>query len=282
MYIARYEILEDAGLDIKDMNDNSPSLEMHNENYWVSLQVNTTNVDSMLLPKEGVYEPQRIWERPAGHAVKGVDAFKLRCHVNALREPAVTVIGGSGAAPMLISDKFLKSLMASKPKPRTGNKLKLLQLTGSAECSEYVKLDLYFRSQLGPVRLKGVEAYIVKGMDANLLIGEDMQLAWQLHTIRPEGKRHWKVGDLPHCIPEVQGSVPRKAFTASWAPASTPATTIKPQPTTKSSSKKKRIQWNAIAKQQLTILPESIATITAVSRGAPSKEAMYLEGISLK
>jgi hypothetical protein len=138
--------------------------------------------------------------------------------VNALREPAVTVIGDSGAAPTLISDKFLKSLTASKPKPRTGNKLKLLQLTRSAECSEYVKLDLYFQSQLGPVRLKGVEAYIVKGMDANLLIGKDTQLAWQLHTIRPEGKRHWKVRDSPHCIPEVQGSIPREAFMASWAP----------------------------------------------------------------
>ena len=236
----------------------------------------------MLLPEEGVYKPQQIWERLAGHAVKDVDTFKLRCHVNTLQEPAITVIGDSRAAPMLISDKFLKSLIASKPKPWTGNKLKLLQLTGSAECSEYVKLDLYFQSQLGPVWPKGIEAYVVKGMDTNLLISKDMQLAWQLHMIRPKGKQHWKVGDSPHCIPEVQGSVPREAFTTSWAPTLTPATTIKPQLTTTSSSKKKHSQWNAIAKQQLMILPESIATITAVSQGAPSKDAMYLEGISLK
>ena len=182
-YIVRYENLGNTGLDIKNRNDDSPSLESNHENYWASLQVNTADMDSMLLPKEGVYEPPQIWERPAGHAVKGVDAFKLRCDVNTLRELAVTVIGDSRAAPTLISDKFLKSLMASKPKPRTGNKLKLLQLTGSAECSEYVKLDLYFRSQLGPVRLKGVKAYVVKGMDMNLLIGKDTQLAWQLHTI---------------------------------------------------------------------------------------------------
>ena len=157
--------------------------------------------DDLHLPEEGVYEPQRIWERPAGHAVQGVDAFKVLCHVNSLNEPAVAVIGDSGAAPTLISHKFLQSLQASKPKPRTGSKLKLIQLTGSAGCSEYVKLDLYFRSQLGPICLKGVEAYVVKGMEANLLIGEDTQLAWQLHTIRPDGKRHWKVGDSPHCIP---------------------------------------------------------------------------------
>ena len=60
---------------------------------------------------------------------------------------------------------------------------------------------------------------MVKGMEANLLIGEDAQLAWQLHMIQPDGKRHWKIGDSPHYIPEVQGLVPREAFTASWNPA---------------------------------------------------------------
>ena len=73
-----------------------------------------------------------------------------------------------------------------------GQKLKLIQLTGSAGCSEYVKLDLYFQSQLGPVCFKGVEVYVVKGMETNMLIGEDTQLAWQLHTIRPRGKHYWK------------------------------------------------------------------------------------------
>ena len=178
------------------------------------------NLDSLHLPKEGVYEPKRIWERPASHAVKGIDAFKICCHINSLDEPAAVVIGDSGAAPTLISHDFLHSLMATKLKLRSGHKLKLIQLTGSAGCSEYVKLDLYFRSQLGPVRLKGVKAYIVKGMEANMLIGEDTQLAWQLHTTRPEGKRHWQVGDSPHHIPGTQGSVPQEAFTTSWTPDS--------------------------------------------------------------
>lgn len=57
-----------------------------------------------------------------------------------------------------------------------GQKLKLLELTGSAKCSEYVRLNLYFHSQFRPVRLKGVEAYVVKGMQANMIIGEDTQL----------------------------------------------------------------------------------------------------------
>lgn len=143
-----------------------------------------------------------------------------------------------------------------------------------------MKLDLYFRSQLGPVCLKSVEAYVVKGMEANLLIGEDTQLAWQLHTIRPDGKRHWKVGNSPHRIPTIPGQAPTETFTARWSSESTPAkakTTSSKRP-----SEGKRTQWNVVAKEKLTIQPKSIATIMVVSRGVPCDEAMYLEGIGLK
>lgn len=67
---------------------------------------------------------------------------------------------------------------------------------------------------------------------------------------------------------------------ASWTPAQ--ALALKPKPVAKSSSKEKCMQWNAIAKQQLKIHPESIATIMVVSQGAPSEGAMYLKGIALK
>jgi hypothetical protein len=42
------------------------------------------------------------------------------------------------------------------------------------------------------------------------------------------------------------------------------------------------LQWNTVAKYQLTILPQSIATIMAVSRGAPDEGIMYFEGVGLK
>jgi hypothetical protein len=102
------------------------------------------DVNNAQLPEEGVYKPKQIWERPVRHVVKGVNAFELCCHVNSFNELAAVVIGNSGVAPTLISYDFLKSLTAWKPKLRTRNKLKLLQLMGSAGCSKYVKLDLYF------------------------------------------------------------------------------------------------------------------------------------------
>jgi len=83
---------------------------------WEELAVNVATTEILHLPEEDIYEPKRIWERPASHAVQGVDAFKLRCHVNTMKEPATVVIGDSGAAPTLISQKFLENMQASKPK----------------------------------------------------------------------------------------------------------------------------------------------------------------------
>ena len=171
---------------------------------WISLLANLTSTSEELdKSAEGIYEPTPAWERPAGHAVQGIDAFKIQCHVNCLKEPAVLVVGDLGVAPMLISKNFLDCLQFSNPKPHTGRKLKLLQLTGSAGCSEYVRLNLYFRSQIRPVCLKGIEAYVVKDMKADMLIGEDTQRAWQLHIIRGNKGNHWQVGNSQHWIPMV-------------------------------------------------------------------------------
>ena len=248
---------------------------------WTTLLVNVAeSEDRSERPAEDVYKPARAWERPAGHSVRGVDAFKLHCHVNSLKEPAAIVIGDSGAAPTLISSSFLSKLTRTRPKARTGQKLKLIQLTGSAGCSEYVKLDLYFRSQLGPVCFKGVEAYVVKGMEANMLIGEDTQLAWQLHTIHPGGKRYWKIGDSPHLIPGIVGPVLVESFVARWNHDVTIPT--KPNTSSMPPQKSLRSQWNAVAKSELLIRPESIATVTATSRNALKEEGLFLEGIALK
>ena len=172
------------------------------ESSWSSLPANTAELrEDDDKPSESMYEASPVWEQPPGQAVQGIDAFKISCHVNNLKEPAVLAVGDSGTAPTLILQRFLDSLKASKPQQRAGSKLKLIQVTGSAKCSQYVHLNLYFRSQLGPVCLKGVEAYMVQGMEADLLIGEDTQLAWNLSTMLEDSKSYWKVGKSLHCIP---------------------------------------------------------------------------------
>jgi hypothetical protein len=139
---------------------------------WNDLPANIAKAGEFKPPAEEAYKPDPVWDKLPGHAVRGIDAFKLLCSVNDPREEPAVVVGDSGAAPTLISEEFLGQLKRSNPRLRKGGCLNLLQLTGQAVCDHYVRLDLWFRSQIGPVRLKGVEGYVVKGMKANLLIGE--------------------------------------------------------------------------------------------------------------
>ena len=121
----------------------------------------------------------------------------------------------------------------------------------------------------------------MKGMVANLIIGEDTQLVWQLHTIRPNGTCHWKVGDSTYCIPGTSSPAPVESFTVQWAPepeAKEPAV----KPVKKLVPEEAKKHWNALAKYDILIKPESIAAVTAVAKGAPNQEAMYLEGTLLK
>jgi hypothetical protein len=66
------------------------------------------------------------------------------------------------------------------------------------------------------VCLKGVEAYVIKDMEANLIISEDTQKAWQLHIMRKGDKSYWKVGDSLHNIPGMPGPAPIETFAIRW------------------------------------------------------------------
>ena len=190
------------------------------------------------------------------------------------------VVGDSGTAPTLISKGFLDRLQFSKPKPRAGQKLKLLQLTGSTGCSEYVWLNLFFRSQIGPVCLKGVEAYMVKDMKADMLIGEDTQRAWQLHIIHSEKGNYWQVGNSPHRIPAVIAPSPAESFSTRWAPESELESEIaRPRRVKKPEASKG--SWKVLVKDSLTIEPESVATVNTIIKGVSSDNAMYFDVIPL-
>jgi hypothetical protein len=47
-------------------------------------------------------------------------------------------------------------------------------------------------------------------------------------------------------------------------------------------TKNSKKQWNAIAKHDLVLEPESIATVTTIPRGVPNRESMYLKAVPLK
>jgi hypothetical protein len=174
------------------------------------------SVNESKTPHMEVYMPEPTVKRPPGLASLGIDAFKLECHINDVNGSMIEVVADSGAAATLVSVQCLNSLGDHSPTIKQGLKLKLLHLTGEAWCLGYVTLTIYFCSQLGPMLLQGVKAYVVEGMNANLLIGEDTHCAWQLHTMRPEHNAYWQVGNSKHCIPANCTSRDEEAFTASW------------------------------------------------------------------
>jgi hypothetical protein len=55
---------------------------MQKADAWATLPVNILDLEKEVeQPSEDVYEPSPVWERPVGHAVQGIDAFKLLCYV---------------------------------------------------------------------------------------------------------------------------------------------------------------------------------------------------------
>ena len=103
-------------------------------------------------------------------------------------------------------------------------------------------------------------------MKANLLVGEDTQLAWQLHTIHADGNSHWKVGDSPHRIPAILGPAPIESFVVCWSQDPLPERLEGNQPDISAKQQRSSCSmWTAVAKHDLLLEPDSIATITVVS-----------------
>ncbi|THU87292.1 hypothetical protein K435DRAFT_804467 [Dendrothele bispora CBS 962.96] len=141
---------------------------------------------------QGLIELRKGMERPPGCTFLGSKATKTAATVNGF-EDGIPIIVDSGSDITLISEQAWKSL-ASKPKIRNGQNIRLLQVTGSTQISGYVPLDLYFHCSEGLVKL-AVEAYVVKGMSTPFILGNDFQSQYSLSLIRKEGKATLCFGD---------------------------------------------------------------------------------------
>ncbi|KAK7468498.1 hypothetical protein VKT23_001366 [Stygiomarasmius scandens] len=104
-------------------------------------------------------ELKRVLDKPPGTSFLGSEATQTIATVNGL-EDQIPIIIDSGSDITLISQGALDNL-SCKMKKRVGQNINLIQVTGSATISEFVSLDLYFHTLMGPVKI-AVEAYIVK------------------------------------------------------------------------------------------------------------------------
>jgi hypothetical protein len=59
---------------------------------WDDLPADIAKTKEFKPPAEEAYKPNPVWDKPPGHAMRGIDTFKLLCSMNnPQEEPAVTV-----------------------------------------------------------------------------------------------------------------------------------------------------------------------------------------------
>ena len=83
--------------------------------------------------------------------------------------------------------------MLKAPKVCLGQRIKLIQVTGKAVITGYIILNLVFRTPKGPVQLN-VEAYVVKGMLAEFILGNVFADQYSILVICDEGETTLKFG----------------------------------------------------------------------------------------
>ncbi|KZT28376.1 hypothetical protein NEOLEDRAFT_1031208, partial [Neolentinus lepideus HHB14362 ss-1] len=134
------------------------------------------------LREKPMIELRKYMARPMGTCFLGVKATKTNAFLGGINGLRSEVIVDSGSDITLISQKVLSSLL-NTPRIKTGQKINLIQVTGNAWISGFVMLDLIFPTPEGPVKMN-VEAYVVNGMSAPLILGNDFADQYSISILR--------------------------------------------------------------------------------------------------
>ena len=149
---------------------------------------------------------RRRQARPPGCTFLGAKAIVTPVYLMHEDTNLTELVIDSGSDITLISENCLKNLKLP-PKVRTGQKINLVQLTGSAGITGYVSLPIIFPTSNGPVRID-VEAYVVKGMTAPLILGNDFSDQYDLSLIRQDGITRLQLGSSSRFVPVENSTSP--------------------------------------------------------------------------
>jgi hypothetical protein len=105
----------------------------------------------------------------------------------------------SGSNISLISSRLLES-MNPRPKEKSGQSIKINQVTGRSSTDKYVPITTYFETPKGLVSMD-IDAYIVKDMNAPLILGNDFVDQYSLSILRENGTTSLKLGNTGRTIP---------------------------------------------------------------------------------
>ncbi|KAI9069858.1 hypothetical protein FKP32DRAFT_1691241, partial [Trametes sanguinea] len=131
--------------------------------------------------------------RPPGCTFLGASATTLPGRINQWDSDPIPIIVDSGSDITLVSQRTLNKLPDS-PRVRNGQKVQLVQVTGSATITGYVPLDVYVETKGGMVKMS-IEAYVVKGMTTPMILGNDFADQYSISILRGEGETTVTFGD---------------------------------------------------------------------------------------
>jgi hypothetical protein len=152
-----------------------------------------------------VYKARKVRQLPDGLGSLGARALHIKVKVGSLEHGVIKARLDSGADITLMSEEFWRSIPGLN-KPKQGIRMKLYHLTGQATVLGYIKCPLYVESKEGKIICFELEAYVVRNMKVDLLLGEDFQSSYEL------GVQRWATGDS-----EVQVGRSRHILPASSA-----------------------------------------------------------------
>ena len=131
--------------------------------------------------------------QPAGCAFLRTKATTTKVWLGEHRKNQQDLIADSGSDITLISQGALNQ-MENPPKIRTGQKVNLIQVTGTSKISGYMNLPIIFETDSGPIQID-VEAYVVKGMTTPVILGNDFTNQFSISTVWDESTTYLLLGD---------------------------------------------------------------------------------------
>ncbi|KDR68032.1 hypothetical protein GALMADRAFT_129935, partial [Galerina marginata CBS 339.88] len=143
-------------------------------------------------------ELKRHMSRPPGCSFLGAKATQTTAVVGSALDEPMKIIIDTGSDITLISSSALENLQI-KPKIKNGQKINLIQVTGTSSISGFVDLDICFQTEEGPVKIT-VEAYVVKGMTTPFILGNDFADQYSISVVRRDGNTFLEFGSCGRSI----------------------------------------------------------------------------------
>ena len=227
---------------------------------------------------------KRRQARPPGCTFLGAKAITTKVCLMKENHNSIDMVIDSGSDITLISENYLKK-MEIPPKPKTGQKINLIQLTGATAITGYVNIPIYFGTPEGSVQMD-IEAYVVKGMTTPIILGNDFADQFDLSLLRQDGQTRLLLGDSKRSVPVANSTSPfmdeqGRAFRVHTIPeANSKCFRIIAHKRNKRIRKKRRLQSSdpyIRASQPVHIPPETVKKVRVSTANLEDNDFHYAE-----